>query len=312
MSIKYERKGSLTAVGARSGDLLDKSMNEWLKIDEDTPLHFLQFFRKSVPDTDNFKLATIGDELGFPRLRSDTDPVPYDTPPPGYSANWDLATYQNGIAATERLVMYDRSGQLAFIMGGLPKSFRRFYEYGMANTVETAAATTGADNVYGFHASHPHRGAGGGTWSNLETSAVMDSTSVNAMWVNMANRTNAFGFSTNLRMKKIFGPTKWREKMVQLVNSDKVPETNVNAVNAYKGMQYEVAETLTQSTTAWYGWGDLPEQQWGFHLIEWKAPTITGLPEDPNYPLIVRRYFGYCRVVFGMSIPYNMHYNAGV
>ena len=308
----YECTGTLDSKGTRSADLIDKTMNKYLKIEEDIPVHMMQFFKKEKPDTENWKHTSIGSELGMPFLRGDTDPVPFGVVPPGYSYSADLATYQLAIAITDRLMKYDRSGQTAFIMSGLPKSFKKFYEALMTNVLETAYATTGSDGVVGFSASHPHRAMGSPVWSNLEATAKMASTSVNSMWVNVANRRDATGFPRRMRMTKIFGPTAWREKMVQLANSDKVPESNVNATNAYKGMQYEVAETLTASSTAWYGVGDLPEAEWGMHLIEWQAPSIQGMGLDPNYPLIVKRYFGYCRTVAGMSIPSNLHYNAGV
>ena len=116
--------------------------------------------------------------------------------------------------------------------------------------------------------------------------------------------------SMKMRLKEIIASTKWREKLVQLATSEKVPESNVNATNAYRAMGYTIVETLS-SAAPWFGKGDLPEEQWGFHTIEWQAPKITGLAKDPNVPLVTKRYHGYCRVVFGISIPYNFHRNAG-
>ena len=310
MALVYERAGTLGANGTRSADLLDKRVNKYMKIIEESPLNMEQFFKKDVAKTANFKFSTIGDELDFPRLRDDKQPFPLATPPPGYNTEFDYKTYQLGVASTEALEMFDQSSQLSFILGGLPKAFQRFYEYGMTSTFELAVSTAGSDAVNGFSASHPQRGMGAPVWSNLDTSAVLDSTSVNAMWVNMANRKNAMGFATKMRLKEIIASTKWREKLVQLETSEKVPESNVNATNAYRAMGYTIVETLS-SSAPWFGKGDLPEEQWGFHTIEWQAPKITGLAKDPNIPLVTKRYHGYCRVVFGISIPYNFHRNAG-
>lgn len=310
-TLKYERTGTLSAVGTRSADLVDKNMDKYLKIEEETPVHMMQFFRKEVPETTNFKLTSVGSELGMPWITSDTDPVPYDSVAPGYSKDWDVVTYQLAIAVTDLLVQYDRSGQIPFIMSGLPKSFRKLYEYLMANVLETAAATSCADGVNGFSASHPHRRMGSPVWSNLETGAALSTTSMNSMWTNIANRKDATGFPRFMRLKKLIVPTALRQAAVHICDSDKVPESDVNATNVNKGMQFEVCETLTSSATAWYGVGSLPEQEWGLHLVEWQAPTIHGLPYDTAAPLVKKRYFGYCRVVAGMSIPSNLHYNAG-
>lgn len=310
MALVYEKAGTLSAVGARSADLLEKSMNEYITIQTETPMHMEPFFLKHSPTTANFKFTTLGNELDFPRLRNDLQPFPLSVPPPGYSSDWDFLTYQNGVASTKALEQFDRSNELAFIMSGLPKSFKQFYEYGMTTTFELAATATGADGVAGFSGSHPLRGLGAGTWDNDETSAVLSSTSVNSMWVSMANRKDALGFAMQMRLKEIVAGTYWREKLVQLAGSEHVPESNVNATNAWKGTQYTIVETLS-STAPWYGRGSLPIQQSGFHLIEWNAPTITGLGTDTSFPLVTKRWHGYCRVEFGMSIPMNFHRNAG-
>jgi len=310
-ALSYERQGTLSAVGSRSADLVDKTMDLYLKREEKVPLHMAKYFSRHSPKTTNFKLTTIGSELTFPRERTDTSPIPYVEPPPGYDVNWDMVTYQSGIKVTEALSKFELSGQLGFICSGLPASFRKFYEYAMANVVETASSTAGADGSYGYGTDHYLTGLGAGTWSNVETGAALSSTSVNSMAVSMANRKDQQGFVSGITLMKIIGPPALREKLVQISQTDKVPESNVNAVNAYKGIDYEVIPYFTTSSTAFYGIGDLPEARNGLHLIEWQAPKITGLGQDPNQPLIVKRFHGYARFQAGLSVIYNSHRNAG-
>lgn len=308
----FDRQGFVSATGTRSADLIDKTMDLYLERAEKQVVDLGKYFQTLKADNTTLSVTSVGGELNLPRIAYDSDPQNFDTPAPGYSKTYTIKLYRNGIRIEKLLTMVDRSGKIPMIIGGLPASFRKFYGYGMANVIETAAATAGADGSFGFAADHYLEGAGAGQWDNLESASALTTTTLNTMAVGMANRKDANGFVMGITMKELLVPNALREKAFQVCKSDQVAESNVNAINVYTSIVPVVSPYLTASSTAYYGIGDLPEAQWGAHVVELEKPTITrlGYP-SVDYPLIAAGYEGHCRVAFGFSQLKNMHYSAG-
>lgn len=292
-------------------DLYDKTMDTFLKREEKIPLQWGKYFQEQAADGLTYKVTTWSDILNMPRMLDDTAPQPFDQPAPGYDATVTIYTWRNGIRITQTLAKIDRSGIVMSMMQGLPASARRFLEAAMADIINTGATTAGADGSYLFASDHYHEGGVGGTWSNIETGAALASTSFNTMRQNMRKRKNEKGFVSPITLVKILVPPDLEQIAIQIAKSEKVPEYSTNAINAWKGTDFEVIDTLS-STTAWYGWGDLPESMQGL-IYAVLTPFKVGDLQYPStdYPHIIKGYELYGQVGFKGTVLKNIHYNAG-
>lgn len=294
-------------------DFRDKAMDVFLERSAKVPLEGLQFFNKETANTLAFKGTTWSNVLNHPRRLSDTDPRSYDQPAPGYDFSGDIITYSNAVALTDTIVKTDISGgKVRSMMSGLPDSGRSFIEYGCADVINNATTTAGSDGSYGFASDHYHEDARAGTWSNTESSGALTSTTFDTMRLNMKKRKNEKGFPMGINLVSLVVPLDKETKAREISGSDKIPETSTNAVNVWKGVNVIPWRYLT-STTAWYGWGDLPPAMWGLHYVVLTEPTVSKLAfPSAAYPHVQAGWEIYMQVDWVMSQLKNMHYNAGV
>lgn len=307
--LTFARTGTL--MKESYADLYDKTMDAFLQREESIPLQLGKYFREERVDSLTYKVTEWSDILNMPRMLDDTAPQPFDQPSPGYDSTLTIYTWRNGVRIEETLVKIDRSGKVQAMMQGLPASARRFVEAAMADIFNTATTTAGADGSNLIANDHYHAGGVGGTWSNIETAAAFSSTSFNTMRANMRKRKNEKGFVSPITLKKVLVPVDLESTAVQISRSDRVPETSTNAANPWKGMDYEVIDSLT-STTGFWGVGDLPQTMHGLIygvLTPFKVSALQYPSTD--YPHIVKGYELYGQVGFKATILYNMHRNAG-
>lgn len=307
-ALSFERQGIYSEIGDASANLLNRSISDYITREEKLPLMMLQYAQELQADNLTGTITSIGGELGLPRQSNDQDPVPYDTAPTGYSPTYEIETFRLAVRITETLAKVDRSGKIGELLGGLPASGKRFVEMGIANVIETASATAGSDGSYGFAGDHYLEDAAAGTWDNDESSGALTSSTVNAMAVSMANRKNARGFPMGIKLVKVIGANALRQKLVEISKSDLVPELSTNAVNAYKGIQYDVIPYFTASSTAFYGIGDLAPSQNGLYYVTLTKPSIESLPKKAG---IKAAYMLKMQCDFVLGQLKGMHRNGG-
>jgi len=292
-------------------DLTNKAMDVILDRSDNIPLVAGQFFRTEAADLLTFKLSTVSNILNHPRKTEDSNPLQFEESAPGYDKTINLYTYMLGNRITATTVKIDKSGKALFQLSGLMDSGRRFIEAGMANVINTGASVAGADGSNIFANDHYHEDAAGGTWSNLETAAALTTTTYDLMRYNARKRTNEKGFVSKVNIKNLVVVPEKEQKARQISGSDLIPEDALNAINPWKGVKPIVFDGAS-STTAWYGWGDLPEAMWGLHYAVLTAPVVKPL-DYPNadYPEVVAGYYIKAQVGFGASQVKNMILNVG-
>jgi len=292
-------------------DHINKAMDTYLQRSENIPLQLSPYFRKEAATTLEHKITTWSNVLNHPRRSEDTEALPYEVPAPGYDKTITLYTYRLGTMITRTYDKIDLSGAARRQMTGLLDSGRRFIEAGMANVINTGASTAGSDGSYVFGNDHYHEDAKGGTWSNLDTSGALTTTTFDVMRYGMRNRTNEKGQVSPVKMIELVTVGEKEMKARQITGSDKVAESSTNAINPWKGVDVKIIDYLS-STTAFYGWGDLPEDMWGLHYAVLTEPNVMSLAlPSAAHPDIIAGYRIYLQVAFAASQAKNMTLNVG-
>lgn len=309
-ALTYEKKGPLD-IDSRA-DLYDKSMDLYLKRQDRTPLQMMKFFNKETTDVLTHKLVTWSTIFNNPRkLVSDLDPVNVEAPAPGYDHTITIGTYANSAVVTNLMAKIDRSGIVGQLQSGLLDSGRKFLEMLLANVINTGTAVAGADGSYLFASDHYLEDPSAGTSSNVETGGALASTTFATMRLNARKMKNEKGLVMGTKLIKIAGPLDLEETMIKIAGSDKVPETGLNAINPWKGVNYEVLDYLT-NTTAWFGINDLPSTMQGLHYVVLEEPSVMKLAyPDARYPLIKAGWMIWMRVAAGGSQVKGWRRNAG-
>lgn len=293
------------------GDLYDKTVDIYTQRANSVPVQGAQYFSKSSSKTLDFKAVSWSNILGLPRVSGDTEPLPFAEPAPGHTKEITIPTYRLATKITETMVDIDQSGKVMMMIQGLPDSMKSYLEYMFANVFNTGTTTEGADGSYVFANDHIHAKASAGTFSNVETNAALAPTTVGVMRTNMRRRKNEQGLVSGIMLEKLIVPPDLEDLANRITTSPKLANSANNDINPYQGLSFSVWDYLT-NTTAWYGWGNLPESMWGLHYVVLKEPVIRRLAyPDPNYPGIVAGFYAKSQVAAGASVVYNVHRNAG-
>ncbi len=292
-------------------DHINKSMDTFLQRSENIPLQMSPYFKKETATTLEHKLTTWSNILNHPRKSDDLEPLPFEVPAPGYDKTVTLYTYRLGTMITRTYDKIDLSGSARRQMTGLLDAGRRFIEAGMADVVNSGASTEGSDGSYLFASDHIHEDAKGGTWDNDETGGALTTTTFDVMRYNMKKRKNEKGQVSPIMLKKLITIPEKEMKARQIAGSDKVPESSTNAINPWSGVDVDVISYLS-STTAFYGWGDLPEDMWGTHYVSLTDPNVMSLAlPSADHPDVIAGYRIYMQCAFAGSQLKNMHRNSG-
>jgi len=291
----------------------DKTMDTYKDRADKVPIQGGRYFTVETAETMQHKIATIGSALKSLRRSDDSDRLPMEQPAEGYSQTLDLRTFRMGVRFTETLEDNDLSGKLRkSAMSGLPMALAKTLEYAYADVFNNGTSTAGADGSFLFADDHYHEDPSAGTWSNVETASALTSTTYNTMRVNMRKRKGEKGDVDPIVLKKLIVSPENEEKAKQIQGSPKVAETSTNAKNVWENtFDIDVWDWLT-STTAWYGWGDKPEDEWGLHVAFNKRPEVRSLGyPSPEYPNIKAGWMAYMRFAVAGSQLKNAVRNAG-
>ena len=291
---------------------LDKAMDLYVDRESKVPMQGGQFFKEDRARTLDFKLSDIGNEIALPQRSNDSDPLPTDAPPPGYSLDISIPTFRQSVKIDETLMDTDQSGKVGNMMEGLVRTGRYFSEYKYAEPINSGFTANGSDGTTVFATDHPHEDSAAGTWSNLVSPAsALSSSSVDTMRVGFRTRKNARGHISPIEMVSLVAPPQLQKTATEIVRSDKQPETQLNAINVWKGLNLIVWDYLT-SATAWFGWGNCSQDQWGLHYVYIRKPQVRSLNyPTAEYPGIVAGWYLKTQIETAASRVKNMYGNAG-
>lgn len=270
--------------------------------------------RRAQPRGGTYTESTFGTNIELPRQNEDSDRLPFVTPIPGYKGSVTVTNYRLAMQVERSYTEDDLKGVVRQEMSGLLNSGRRLIEYSIAdhwnNLTSASSPYAGLDGVAIASASHPHYRSESGTWSNVETSAALTSTTWSTARKNLHKRTEEFGYPLALTPALLISCVENEQKMRELKIAEKVPEnaTNQPWVFAKDKWDYMVYDYQT-STTAWGLLADLPEEYRGWAYAETVAPNIASLEgADLSTDIIwgqrLRMRFGIL-AVDGIGLQYN-------
>ena len=309
-ALTYVRSGVLQREAYT--DMYDKQMDLYLKREDNLPVQGQQFYTTEDADNISFRVTTTGTLVALPIEADDTEPVPRSSVAPGHVMDFTIPTLQQSIRITDTLLKLDRSGgRAADMISGLPRAGKRWLEYAFVDPINNGTTATGADSQFLFDNDHEHEDPAGGTYSNVETGAALSSTTLSAMYNNMQKRTNELGQISPITMQKIVVHVDNRKPALEIARSLQSPEDALNRANIFKDFGVMIWHHLTNST-AWFGWGDLPQTMWGLHYMVFTPPTVgkLALPGE-DHPHIKAGFWLKIQVAAGGSLLKNMTRNAG-
>jgi hypothetical protein len=294
-------------------DFYNKAMDEFLKRPENVNIVLGQFATEHDSPTLVYDITEYGTVLDMPITASDTDPRPKTQPAAGYNTQITCVQKRMSVEITKTILKEDVSGGKArSMMNGLPNSMKKWIEYAISDVFDTAGSTAGADGSNLIANDHFHSDPRGGVWSNTETAGDLTTATYDTMRVSMRNRTDEKGHVMGITLKKIKVAPLFEGVAKRVLNSELLPGTGNNDINPWQGNATIVVDPYQGDTDEWWGFGDLPEENWGVHLVWFERPNVTALslPSDA-YPRVVAGFEGALGGDCAGSIMYNCHRNAG-
>jgi phage major head subunit gpT-like protein len=185
--------------------------------------------------------------------------ISYGTAFQGYTHTLTHVTNGLGFIVTSEMYEDDQYGKIRTLPAALARSIRHTIEIDAASVLNNgfAATPTGADGHQLLDTDHPL--VGGGTYQNeLTNSADLSMTSLESMLALINDFTDDRGLLMNAKaVKLIIHPdNEWTAR--QILQSDKDPESNFNAINPAKGMMPYVVNHFLTDPDAWFIKTDIP------------------------------------------------------
>jgi phage major head subunit gpT-like protein len=191
--------------------------------------------------------------LGSVPQKDESVGIFYDDPIQGYTVRYTHTTYGLGFRVSREAQEDDMYGPMRKMPSALGRSMRYTVEADAANVYNRAFTSTyaGGDGVQLCSTSHPL--VGGSTASNTpSTAADLSEASLEQALIDIAAWVDDRGLLINLRPMKLIVAPAFAWTASKLMGSERVPESNMNAVNVAKGlMPYYVNHYLTDSD-AWF------------------------------------------------------------
>lgn len=220
--------------------------------------------------------------------------VTYDEAYQGYTQTLTHVKYGLGFQVTSEMYDDDQYGKINGLPKALAKSVRDTIEQYPANILNNAFTSgTGPDGSYLCVTTHAL--IGGGTEQNcLSTAADISMTSLEQAFIDIGDMVNDRSLLINLKARKLVIPPELEWTVKQILNSEKDPESNYNAINPAKGIfpeGYVVNPYLTDSD-AWFIITDCP---YGLVFYWRRRPAFT---KDNDFDTDNAKY----KTVFRMSV----------
>ncbi len=177
----------------------------------------------------------------------------------GYTHTLTHLTNGLGFIVTSEMYEDDQYGKIKALPAALARSIRHTIEIDAANVLNNgfSSSYTGADGHQMLDTDHPL--VGGGTYQNEPTTATdLSMTSLEAMLALINDFTDDQGLLMNAKVKKlvIHPDNEWTAR--QILQSDKDPESNFNAINPAKGLMPYTTNHFLTDPDAWFLITDIP------------------------------------------------------
>lgn len=251
----------------------------------------LKLYNEESTSLDHEKhTALVG--LGTMPKSRDSEKLPLDVAIQGYDNTITPETYRLGLRIEDRLRETAQLGLISKIQKGLMQSSRDTIEYHAALPFNTTFGSTGpftcADGLALVDTARNLENKAG-TWQNEETAAALTQNSLETMDNNFAKVVNGRGLLRPLAMKYLIVPRNLRRKALELTQSDKRPEDNLNAKNIFNGAFDVIVWDYLTSTTAWFGTIDMDDTNYQLGWMWGAKPNVKTWQDGSNADVTFQR-----------------------
>lgn len=193
--------------------------------------------------------------FGLAPVKTEGSGVTYDEAYQGYTQTLTHVVRALGYTVTREMYSDDQYDKINKLPAALKWSMMETKEWDMANIFIRAFSSsyTGADGKELCATDHPLV-AGGTEQNELSTSADLSMTSLEQAFIDIGDMVNDRGLFANLRAMKLLIPSELEWTVKQILNSEKDPESNYNAINPARGIfpqGYAVNHFFTDAD-AWF------------------------------------------------------------
>jgi phage major head subunit gpT-like protein len=269
------------------------------------PEEYTQIFEVVTSDKKTEHTVEIGG-FGYATEKPEGSGVDYDTAYQGYTKNWTNVTYAIGFAVTSEMWEDDQYGKIRALPKAQAFSVRNTIELTAANLLNNAFVTTYTTGPDALElCSTLHVLVRGGTEQNEpSTASDLSMTSLEQAMIDIGDMVNSDGMLAGIKAQKLIVPPEGEWTARQLLESDKDPETNFNAINPAKGIMpggYTVNHWLTDPD-AWFVKTDCPN---GMVFYWRRRPDFTKdnefSTENALFKTVYRHVAGWCdfRGIYG-------------
>lgn len=242
--------------------------------------------------------------FGLASAKTEGSGVAYDDAYQGYKQTLTHVAYGLGFIVTSEMYEDDQYGKIKALPKSLKRSVNHTIEQYAANILNNAFSSgTGPDSSYLCVTTHAL--VGGGTEQNcLSTAADLSMTSLEQALIDIGDLVDDRGLLTYIKARKLIIPPELEWTARQLLESDKDPESNYNAINPAKGIfpeGYMVSHYMTDSDM-WFIKTDAPQ---GLVFYWRKRPEFTKDndfdTDNAKYKTVYRHIVGWddFRAIYG-------------
>lgn len=264
------------------------------KVNEDlmtTKTVVSQIFPEETTNLDHVKHTSLVG-LGTMPLSRDEQELPRDTPIQGFDNTITPETRRLSIWFPESMRETAQYGLMSKMQRMLMQSARDTEEYQGAiafnSTFGSSVPFLAADGLALVDTSRNLEN-GSGTWTNQETAAALTQNSLETMDNNFAATVNGRGLRRPLRMAGLIVPRALRRKALELTQSDKRPEDNLNAGNIFKGAFDVIVWDHLTSSTAWFGYVDMKSSEYQLGRMWGAKPSVLTQKHGTNPDVTLQR-----------------------
>lgn len=245
--------------------------------------------------------------LGLAAVKSQGSPASYMDPFQGFQEEYVNVTYALGTTITREMYEDDQYGYIREAPQWLARSLRQTEETIAFNHINRAtnASFTGADGIVLASASHVL--VGGGTASNLETSADLSQTTLETATQNILDMVDDMSLKIRVMPKCLVVPTSLNHTARKLLEADFVIGSADNDPNTTKGLfQDLIVSPYITDADSWMIITDIP------HGFTWYNRRAAEIVRDNEFDTQNMKILTTKRFSSGWTDWRTIRYNAGV
>lgn len=263
------------------------------------PMTYEKVFRMETSDKAYEKTLGITG-FGLAVTKTEGGSITYDDAYQGVTQTLNHVAKGLGFQVTREMAEDDQYNKINRLPESLRFSINQTIETDAAGALNNSFSSTyaGADGLE--LCSLLHTQIDGGTYKNeLTTAADLSMTSLEQAFIDIGDITNDRSLLINLRARKLVIPTELEWTVRQLLESDKDPESNYNAINPAKGIFPEGYITWSYLTDpdAWFILTDCP---YGLVYYWRRRPDFT---KDNDFDTENAKFKSTYRSIYGWDDP---------